>query len=107
MICAATAVDSKPSREPHDDTQLKGRKTEFDSQPLSIPIQVADVCIYCINWGWRRGAMNAPTRVEIREQFAGWIRRLEYQDRRSSSYGETKKVYGIVFVQNPCGSGEP
>jgi len=79
----------------------------FSSSYLSIPIQVADVCIYCINWGFRRWEMNAPTRQKIEEQFAGWIRRLEYKDERSISYGRTKKVFGIVFVQNPYGSGEP
>ncbi len=78
----------------------------FSSSYLSIPIQVADVCVYCINWGFRRGGMNAPTRTKIEEQFAGWIRRLEYQDKRPSGRGRTKKVLGIVFVQNPYGSGE-
>jgi hypothetical protein len=81
----------------------------FSSSYLSIPIQVADVCIYCINWGFRRPSwgMDAPTRKEIEEQFAGWIRRLEFQDKRRSSAGGVKKVLGIVFVQNPYGSGEP
>jgi hypothetical protein len=78
----------------------------FSSSYLSIPIQVADVCIYCINWGLRRGEMNAPTRQKIEEQFAAWIRRLEYQDKRPGSHGKTRKVLGIVFVQNPYGSGE-
>jgi hypothetical protein len=50
--------------------------------------------------------MNAPTRPKIEEQFAGWIRRLEYQDKRASGPGRTKKVLGIVFVQNPYGPGE-
>jgi len=81
----------------------------FSSSYLSIPIQAADVCIYCINWGFRRSkwGMEAPTRQKIEEQFAGWIRRLEYQDKRQSGSGSVKKVLGIVFVQNPYGSGEP
>ena len=78
----------------------------FSSSYLSIPIQVADVCIYCINWGFRRWEMDAPTRPMIEQQFAGWIRRLEYQDKRPSTSGGTKKVLGIVFVANPYGSGE-
>jgi len=80
----------------------------FSSSYLSIPIQVADVCIYCINWGFRRPnwGMDAPTRREIKEQFAGWIRRLEYQDKRQLGGGGVKKVLGIVFVKNPYGSGE-
>lgn len=79
----------------------------FSSSYLSIPIQVADVCIYCINWGMRRGGMRAPTRKLIEEQFAGWIQRLEYKDKRLASDGRTKRVFGIVFVENPYGSGEP
>ena len=39
--------------------------------------------------------------------YEGWIRRLEYRDERSASHGRAKKVFGIVFVQNPYGSGEP
>jgi hypothetical protein len=78
----------------------------FSSSFLSIPIQVADVCIYCINWGYRRPSwgMNAPTREEIKEQFAGWLRQLEYQDRRQISEGRMKKLYGIVFEPDPYGS---
>ncbi|MEN6457781.1 MAG: DUF3800 domain-containing protein [Thermoguttaceae bacterium] len=79
----------------------------FSSSYLSIPIQVADVCIYCINWGLRRSGMNAPTRREIEEQFAGWIRRLEYKAERLASDGRSRKTFGIVYVQNPYGSGEP
>jgi hypothetical protein len=78
----------------------------FSSSYLSIPIQVADVCIYCINWGFRRWEMNAPTREKIKEQFAAWIRQLEYRDRQHTSHGRTKKIFGIVFVRNPYGSGE-
>ncbi|MBN2218149.1 MAG: DUF3800 domain-containing protein [Pirellulales bacterium] len=78
----------------------------FSSSYLSIPIQVADVCIYCINWGLRRWEMNARSRAEIEAEFAGWIRRLEYQDKRPTSHGKTRKIFGIVFVHNPYGPGE-
>jgi hypothetical protein len=50
--------------------------------------------------------MNAPTRHKIEEQFAGWIRRLEYQDKRKGGDTRVKKVFGIVFVQNPYGPAE-
>jgi hypothetical protein len=80
----------------------------FSSSYLSIPIQVADVCIYCINWGFRRRTwgMDAPTRPRIEEQFAGWIRSLEYKDKRLLSGGRAKTVYGIAFVNNPYGPEE-
>ncbi|MGA2035833.1 MAG: DUF3800 domain-containing protein [Thermoguttaceae bacterium] len=81
----------------------------FSSSYLSIPIQVADVCIYCINWGFRRpsSGMDAQTRAKIEEQFAGWIRRLEYKDRRQTSDGRTKTIYGISFVPTPYGLAPP
>jgi hypothetical protein len=79
----------------------------FSSSYLSIPIQVADVCIYCINWGVRSSRMNAPIRKEIKDQFAGWVRQLEYKTERTTGDGTARKVSAIVFVQNPYGSGEP
>lgn len=72
----------------------------FSSSYLSIPIQVADVCIYCINWGFRLPnlGMNAPTRKKIEEQFVPWLRQLEYRDKQ-------QHTYGIIFVKNPYGPG--
>ena len=79
----------------------------FSSSFLSVPIQAADVCIYCVNWGFRRPkwGMNARTRETIREQFSEWIRRLEYRDRMTKRGGTPKQLYGICFVPNPYGSG--
>jgi hypothetical protein len=76
----------------------------FSSSYLSIPIQVADVCIYCINWGYRRrGGMVAETRHKIAEQFGGWVKRLEYSDRRETSDGKVRKIFGISYVPDPYG----
>ena len=77
----------------------------FSSSHLSIPIQVADVCIYAINWGMRRPSwgMDAATRKEIEENFAGWLKRLEWQN----GDGKGRRKRGLVFVQNPYGPGEP
>ena len=79
----------------------------FSSSYLSVPIQVADVCIYCINWGFRRPkwGLNAPTRPEIEQNFSGWISRLENKDRIKKQSGTPKTLYGIVFVRNPYGPG--
>jgi hypothetical protein len=80
----------------------------FSSSHLSIPIQVADVCIYCINWGFRRntGGMSGPVRDEIVEQFGGWIDRLAWQEKTQQRDGTIRKLFGIVFVKNPYGSGK-
>lgn len=78
----------------------------FCSSFLSIPIQVADVCIYCLNWGFRRVRdMNEPVRDEIEQDFAGWIKRLQFERERVKGDGQRGKVYGIVFVTNPYGPG--
>lgn len=78
----------------------------FSSSYLSVPIQVADVCIYCLNWGFRRPDwnMNAPTRQRIEQDFSGWIQRLEYRQKVKKSDGTSKQLFGIAFVQNPYGS---
>ena len=46
----------------------------FSSSYLSVPIQVADVCIYCINWGFRR-----PT--------GKWMHQRERESNKTSVVG--------------------
>jgi hypothetical protein len=81
----------------------------FSSSYLSVPIQAADVCIYCLNWGFRRPAwgMNAPTRSAIEQDFSGWVGRLEWKAQIRKTDGTPKKYCGICFVQNPYGPGGP
>ena len=69
---------------------------------MSYPIQAADVCIYCINWGFRLPSqgMNASTRAEIGEEFGPWLSELQFQ----SEARKDKQVYpvrGIVYVPDP------
>jgi len=79
----------------------------FSSSYLSIPIQAADVCIYCLNWGYRGPRdMEQPTRPEIERDFSGWIDRLMYREKFRSA-GSVRTRYGIVFVENPYGRGRP
>ena len=79
----------------------------FSSSYLSVPIQVADVCIYCLNWGFRRPNwnMDAETRPRIEQDFSGWIKRLEHRQKIKKADGTPKNLFGIAFVQNPYGSG--
>lgn len=81
----------------------------FSSSFLSVPIQSADVCIYCINWGFRRTKwrMVAEKREEVAREFSGWIERLEWRHETHNRDGYPKRYFGINFVQNPYGSGEP
>lgn len=74
----------------------------FVSSAMSIPVQVADVCIYCVNWGFRLASlgMNEPVRQEIAEEFGPWLNRLQF---RGDAYreGELFQSYGIVYVPDP------
>jgi hypothetical protein len=73
---------------------------------MTYAMQAADICIYCVNWGFRvpsRG-MNAPTRSEIADEFGPWLNRLPY---RGQGYrdGAVFESYGICYVSYPYDSG--
>ncbi len=76
----------------------------FVSSDLVTPIQAADVCIYCVNWGFRlpTQGMNEPTREEIAARFGSWIRTLQF---RGEGYrdGNVFQSYGVAFVSEPYG----
>lgn len=73
----------------------------FVASHMAQPVQLADVCIYCLNWGFRRPhGMNAPTRPEIAQEFEDWLFRLQfvgdgYRD------GMTYREFGVVYVPDP------
>jgi hypothetical protein len=74
----------------------------FVSSDMTYPVQVADVCIYAINWGFRlpeRG-MDALARPEIANEFGPWLRRLQFE---GDGYrdGVVFKTYGIAYVPDP------
>lgn len=74
----------------------------FVSSDMSYPVQAADVCIYCVNLGFRlpsRG-MSAPTRPEIEDEFGPWLHNLQYEG-EGYSEGQTFRTFGIVFVPDP------
>ena len=74
----------------------------FVASDMAYPIQAADLCIYCLNWGFRLPSlgMSAETRREIADEFGPWLSRLQF---RGQGYreGETFHTYGIVFVPDP------
>lgn len=71
----------------------------FVSSDMSYAVQAADLCIYCINLGFRLAAqgMDAPVRQEIADRFSGWLGRLQF---RGEGYrdGNVFRTFGIVFV---------
>ena len=45
---------------------------------MALPVQVADVVIYALNWVYRHAAyMTAPTRREIESRFGARIEKLK------------------------------
>ncbi|MCE0521435.1 MAG: hypothetical protein LV480_00815 [Methylacidiphilales bacterium] len=62
-------------------------------------LQVADVVIYALNWGFRlpQLGMNTSTRPDIEAEFAGLIGNLQF---RGEGYrdGNVFQTFGIVYV---------
>lgn len=71
----------------------------FVSSDMAYPVQAADVCIYCVNWGYRmphRG-MGAPVRSEIATEFGPLLEELEFHGRARRD-GVDYNLFGIVFL---------
>lgn len=78
----------------------------FVSSEMHYPVQAADMCIYCINWGFRLASqgMDAPKRDEIADEFGPWLSRLQYRG-EGHRQGQVYDSWGIVFVPNPYAAG--
>ena len=76
----------------------------FIDSEMSPLIQSADVCIYCINWGFRRAAwnFNGLQRDEIARDFGGLCNNLQYSGEvYSKAEKDTFGSYGIRFIKDP------
>ena len=74
----------------------------FVSSDMTSAIQAADLCIYCINWGFRlpdRG-MNAERRNEIARMFGRDLFDLQFRGQGQRN-GHVFDTYGIVYVLDP------
>jgi hypothetical protein len=73
---------------------------------MIYPMQAADLCIYCVNWGFRLPSqgMTAVNRHEIADEFGPWLRQLQF---RGEGYrdGAVFESFGICYVPNPYGPG--
>lgn len=78
----------------------------FVSSDMTYPVQAADLCIYCLNWGFRLPSqgMNAAKRDEIGDEFGPWLNQLQFAGQGSKD-GRTFNCWGIVYVQNPYAPG--
>ena len=74
----------------------------FVSSDMTHAVQAADLCIYCINWGFRlpgRG-MDAERREEIAGLFGAELSRLQYRGQGHRD-GRVFDTYGIFYVPDP------
>jgi hypothetical protein len=64
---------------------------------MTYAVQAADLCIYCVNLGFRLPAqgMNAPTRDEIANRFGDWLGRLQFRGEGHRN-GRVFRTFGIV-----------
>ena len=78
----------------------------FVASDMALPVQAADLVVYCVNRGFRlpTQGMSAPVRPEIADEFGPWLNALQYRDRVERE-GRVFESYGIVFVPNPYGDG--
>lgn len=74
----------------------------FVSSDMSVGVQAADVCLYCLNWGFRLPQWQAvePVRPEIECDFRPQLDRLQWQG-DGYRHGKVFHSYGIVFVPDP------
>ncbi|MGA9042477.1 MAG: DUF3800 domain-containing protein [Terriglobales bacterium] len=74
----------------------------FVSSDMTYAVQAADICLYCLNWGFRLPAsgMNEPVRQEIAEEFAPWLHRLKFGMDVETEEGKFR-VHGIRYVADP------
>lgn len=74
----------------------------FVASDMAYAIQAADICIYCINWGYRlnTAGMNVEARPEITENFMPWIQKMQFHGEKNE--GNSKwPLHGIVCVPDP------
>ena len=74
----------------------------FVASDMTYPVQAADVCIYCLNWGFRlpsRG-MDGPTRPEVASEFGPWLSNLQFEGDAYKD-GQKHRSFGIVYVPDP------
>lgn len=74
----------------------------FVSSDMTYPVQAADVCIYCLNWGFRlpTRSMNADVRNEIAEEFGQWLNELQFKGEGHKD-GTAYHLFGITYVPDP------
>jgi hypothetical protein len=69
----------------------------FVESDMAYGVQAADLCIYCLNWGWRlKGQMTEPTRPEIEPLV--WLLEKFVWHGDGSRAGAVFRTHGICYV---------
>ena len=71
----------------------------FVESDMAYGVQVADLCIYCLNWAWRLGTMTQPIREEIRP-FVDLIQNSIWHGEGYRD-GRVFPTHGTVYVPDP------
>ena len=73
----------------------------FVDSSLTIGVQAADVCLYCINWAFRIAKWGV--KLEARPELEKYAKRCSERQFKGDmpSDNETYKGYGIIFVPDP------
>jgi hypothetical protein len=71
----------------------------FVESDMAYGVQMADLCIYCVNWALRLSGMMERKRAEI-ERFATLLDPLIWHGEGHRD-GTAFKTHGIVFVRDP------
>ena len=85
-------------------TQIGRQRTQwivpvplFVESDMAYGVQAADLCIYCLNWGWRlKGKMTEPTRPEI-EPFVWLLEKLIWHGEGHRG-GKVFPTHGTCYV---------
>ena len=77
----------------------------FVDSDMVYGVQAADLCMYCINWGFRiRGwddfGHEYETRPEIGDEFGQKLARIQWHG-DAMKQGRTLKLHGITLVRDP------
>ena len=74
----------------------------FVSSDMAYAVQAADLCIYCINWGYRRPRrrIDAERREDIADMFGRDMAHLEFRG-RGHRHGRVFESTGIFLVEEP------
>jgi len=74
----------------------------FVASDMTYAVQAADICLYCINWGYRPQSWNeiVEVRPEIASDFGPKLARLQWEGEGQRA-GKTFKTRGVVLVSDP------